>query len=78
MVYVFVAHVLSSLKKVLQTVVNWSPTLLIHGLKLLLQFDCSFSTAMLASGGPVTVGKDAGRTSLTFDLGVADAVILRV
>ena len=78
MVYVFVAHVLSSLKKVLQTVVNWSPTLLIHGLKLLLQFDCSFSTATLASGGPVTVGKDAGRTSLTFDLGVGDAVILRV
>ena len=62
----------------LQTVVNWSPKLLIHGIKLLLQFDCSFSTATLASGGPVTVDKDAGRTSLTFDLGVADAVILRV
>lgn len=61
------------------TVVNWSDRLLIPSLQLELQFDCDFSTATLASGGAVRVGKSAqGRIELTFDLGIADAVILRV
>ena len=61
------------------TVVNWSDKLSIPALQLELQFECDFSTATLASGGAVQVGKSAeGRTKLTFDLGIADAVILRV
>ena len=61
------------------TVVNWSDKAFIHALQLELQFECDFSTATLASGGAVRVGKSAeGRTKLTFDLGIADAIILRV
>jgi hypothetical protein len=51
----------------------------IKGLELVLQFDCTFGKATLASGGAVRVSKAAdGKTKLTLDLGVADAVILRV
>lgn len=61
------------------TVVNWSDSLVIKGLELVLQFDCTFGKATLASGGAVRVSKAAdGKTKLTLDLGVADAVILRV
>ena len=61
------------------TVVNWSDQAFVHALQLELHFDCNFSTATLASGGAVQVGKSAeGRTTLTFDLGIADAIILRV
>ena len=45
----------------------------------MLQFECTFSKATLASGGAVKASKAAdGKTKLTFDLAVADAVILRV
>ena len=61
------------------TVVNWSDSVDIKGLELVLQFECTFSKATLASGGAVKASKAAdGKTKLTFDLAVADAVILRV
>ena len=42
-------------------------------------FECTFNKATLASGGTVQVSKTAdGKTKLTLDLGVADAVILRL
>ena len=61
------------------TVVNWSDSLVIKGLELVLQFECTFNKATLASGGTVQASKTAdGKTKLTLDLGVADAVILRL
>ena len=37
------------------TVVNWSNETLVKGMNLVLQFDCEFKAATLASGGRVKV-----------------------
>jgi hypothetical protein len=59
-------------------VTNWAGRPL-QGLQLTLQFKCQFSKAALASGGAVKVDMlTSGFNVFTFDLDVADALILRV
>ena len=57
-------------------VVNWAGAP-VAALVLTLQFECAFSNATLATGGRVAVGRDGSWLTLTFELDVADAVILR-
>ena len=59
-------------------VTNWAGHP-IQGLQLTLQFECEFSTAVLASGGAVKATRlPSGFHVFTFDIDVADALILRL
>ena len=59
-------------------VTNWAGNP-VKGLQLTLQFKCEFSTATLASGGVVKATLlPSGFHAFTFDVDVADALILRV
>jgi hypothetical protein len=58
-------------------VTNWAGAPVI-AINITLQFDCRFQKASLASGGTVRATKTAsGMASFSFNLNVADAIILR-
>ncbi len=56
--------------------INWNPQAT-QGLRLTVSLDVPTQHVSLASAGPVRVQRENGRTVFTFDLDVADALILR-
>jgi hypothetical protein len=68
--------IIDSDKGTIVPVINWSPAPL-RKLELTINAPVSFQKATLASGMPVRIARQNGKTIATFRLDVADALILR-